>query len=198
MNIAILGGSFDPPHRGHTIIAKRLLKLNNFDQVWLMPLFQHPFNKSLSTPKERLEMTKLLEKDKIVVSDIEIKKRTTSYTIDTLNFLRKTNPKDKFYWIIGNDQIKNFTKWKKWNQIIDNFKLIIVPRRGSKKTEEEFKNLREQISSSRNITVINKGKFPPISISSTFIRKRIKNKKPISNMVPKEVERYIIQHKLYE
>jgi nicotinate-nucleotide adenylyltransferase len=75
MNIAILGGSFDPPHRGHVIIAKRLLKLTNFDEVWLMPLFSHPFNKNLSHPSKRLEMIMFLESGNVKVSDIEIRKK---------------------------------------------------------------------------------------------------------------------------
>jgi nicotinate-nucleotide adenylyltransferase len=198
MKIAILGGSFDPPHRGHTIIAKRLLKLNLFDRIWLMPLFEHPFNKNLSTPQERLEMTKYLESDKVKVSDFEISKKSTSYTIDTLKFLSKNNPQDKFSWIIGTDQVKDFTKWKEWREIVDNFKLIVIPRSGFKKAEKEIRNIAKQIKSPKNIVLIDRKKFPPIYISSTLIRKRIKDKGHISNLVPKEVERYIIQHKLYE
>lgn len=187
MNIAILGGSFDPPHKGHAIIANRLLKLFHFDRIWLMPCYQHPFSKSLSSADKRFKMTKYLEDDKIKVSDLEIKNKTISYTIDTLKFLTKKCPKDNFCWVIGADQIDNLTKWKKWQEIIDNYKLIVIPRTGFEKTQKKLKNM----------IPIDRKKFPPIYISSTLIRKRVKENKSISNMVPKKVEEYIIQNRLY-
>lgn len=198
MNIAILGGSFDPPHRGHVTVANRLLKLYCFDQVWLMPLFHHPFNKNLSAPDKRLEMTKYLEESPIKVSDLEIRKKTISYTIDTLRFLTKTRPEDKFCWIIGTDQIESFTKWKEWKEIVNNFKLIIVPRTGFNKARKLLKNITKQVAVAKNIILIDKKRFPPIYISSTLTRKRVKKNKSISNMVPKKIEKYIVKHNLYK
>ncbi len=197
MNIAILGGSFDPPHKGHTTIANRLLKLYHFDEIWLIPLFQHPFNKNLSTPEKRLEMTKYLEKGLVKVSDLEIRKKTISYTIDTLRLLAKTRPQDKFSWVIGTDQVNNFMKWKEWKEIINNFKLIIVPRTSFEKAEKELRNIAKQVAFPKNIDLIDKKIFPPIYISSTLTRERIKENKSISNMVPKKIEKYIIEHNLY-
>jgi len=197
MNIAILGGSFDPPHKGHAVIARRLLKSNYFDQIWFMPCYQHPFIKNPLSPDKRFEMTKFLENDNIKVSDFEIRKKTVSYSINTLGFLAKKYPKDKFCWIIGTDQIESLTKWKKWKEIINNFKLIIIPRSGFKKAEKELKNITEQVLSPKNIILIDRRKFPPVYVSSTLIRKKIKEKKSISNLVPKKIEQYIIQHKLY-
>jgi nicotinate-nucleotide adenylyltransferase len=197
MNIAILGGSFDPPHRGHAIVARRLLKLNNFDEVWFMPLFAHPFSKNLSHSSKRLEMTKLLESGNIKVSDFEIRKKTISYTIDTLRFLSKNNSQNTFYWVIGTDQVDDFTKWKKWKEIINNFRLIIVPRAGFKKAEKELKNIAKQVIANKNIILLNRKKFPPIYISSTLTRRKIKEGKSLKFMLPKKVEEYIIRNKLY-
>lgn len=197
MNIAILGGSFDPPHKGHAIIANRLLRLYRFDQVWLMPCYQHPFSKNLSSPDKRFEMTKCLENENIKISDLEIRKKTTSYTIDSLNNLTTQYPDYHFSWIIGTDQVGSFTKWKNWKEIVNNFKLIVVPRTGFKKAKEELKNISKQITALKNIVLIDKKNFPPIYISSTLARKKIKENKSISNMVPKGVEEYIIQNKLY-
>lgn len=198
MNIAILGGSFDPPHKGHITIASRLLRIYRFDEIWFMPLFQHPFNKNLSTPEKRFEMTKYLENGRIKVSDLEIKKKTISYTIDTLRFLIKNRPQDKFCWVIGTDQVNNFMKWKSWKEIVDNFKLLIVPRTGFQKAQKELKSIANQVAIPKNITLIDREIFPPIYISSTLIRKRVKKNKSISNMVPKKVEKYIIEHNLYK
>lgn len=197
MRIAILGGSFDPPHKGHVTIANRLAKLFHFDEVWLMPLFQHPFSKNVSAPDKRLAMTKYLENDRIKVSDLEIKKKTTSYTIDTLRFLSNNRPQDTFCWIIGTDQVESLTKWKEWKEIINNFQLIIVPRTGFKKAKLRLKNLSKQVAVPNNIVLVDRKKFPPIYISSTLARKKIKEKKSISNMVPKKIEEYIIRNKLY-
>ncbi len=196
MKIAILGGSFDPPHRGHVAIAKRLLKLFHFDQIWLMPLFQHPFSKNLSNPAIRFAMAKYLENENIKVSDLEISKKTISYTIDTLIFLTEKYPQDTFCWIIGTDQVNNFTRWKKWREIINKFKIIIVPRTGFKKTAKEIKNISKQIDNPKNIILVNKKNFPPVYISSTLTRKKIKEKKSISNLVPKKIEKYIIRLKI--
>lgn len=206
MNIAILGGSFDPPHKGHIAVANRLLKLYHFDQAWLMPCYQHPFikpstksvlGKNLLASDKRLEMTKYLENGNVKVSDCEIRKKKISYTINTLRYLTQKRPKDKFFWVIGTDQVDNFTKWREWREIINNFKLIVVPRTGFKKAEKELKNIAKLVVVPKNIVLIDRKRFPPIYISSTLTRKRIKEKKPISNLVPKRVENYIIQNKLY-
>ena len=117
MKIAILGGSFDPPHKGHIAIARYLLKFNNFNQVRLMPCYSHPFVKNLSVPSKRLAMTKYLENDNIKVSDFEIGKKTISYSINALKYLTNKYPKNKFSWVIGEDQVKDFTKWKGWKDI---------------------------------------------------------------------------------
>ena len=206
MNIAILGGSFDPPHKGHVAIANKLIRLFHFNSVWLMPCYQHPFNKNLSDPNKRLEMTKYLEKGPTKVSDLEIRKKTISYTIDTLRELAKKHPQDKFSWIIGTDQVDSFTKWKEWKKIINNFKLIIVPRTGFKKAEIKLQEISKQVLFPKNIISIDQKKFPPIYVSSKLTRERIKRNKSstdsvldksISNMVPKRVKDYIIENKLY-
>ncbi|MDP2637683.1 MAG: nicotinate (nicotinamide) nucleotide adenylyltransferase [Candidatus Levybacteria bacterium] len=198
MRIAILGGSFDPPHRGHVLIAKRLIKLLNFDEVWFMLCSEHPFNEKLSPQNSRFEMAKYLENKSIKISDFELNKKGTSYTVDTLSALSKMFYKNQFFWIIGSDQVRNFTKWKNWQEIIKKFKLIIVPRSHIGEVQVNLKEyILKKISRSRNIIVVDKKKFPLICISSTNIRKNIKEGKSILNMVSKKIENYIIKHKLY-
>jgi nicotinate-nucleotide adenylyltransferase len=163
-----------------------------------MPCYQHPFSKALSSPRRRFEMTKFLERKKIKVSDFEIRKRTTSYTIDTLRSLSKKYPGDNFCWIIGTDQVDNFTKWKKWKEIVSDFRLIVVPRTSWKKAKKKLEDIVKQITVPKNIISIDKKIFPPIYISSTAIRKKIKEKNSLANLVPKKVEEYIIKHGLYK
>ena len=128
MNIAVLGSSFDPAHNGHLKAARNILKSKMVDKIILMPVNIHPFAKKLIKPSHRFSMAKMLEEKNISVSDLEIKRGKISYTIDTLNELKKLYPKDHFVWIMGEDQIKNFTKWKSWQEIISDFGLIVVPR----------------------------------------------------------------------
>jgi len=101
------------------------------------------------------------------------------------------------YWIIGTDQADSFTKWKDWKEIVNNFKLIVVPRAGFKKAKKELKNISKLVGVPKNIILVDRKKFPPIYISSTLIRKKIKENKSISNMVLKRIEKYIIQNRLY-
>ena len=87
MKIAILGGSFDPLHIGHLFIATQVKEMFHFDEIWLMPCFQHPFDKQLSSATKRLEMLQTLNIPYIKISQFEIKNKKRSYTIDTLNDL---------------------------------------------------------------------------------------------------------------
>ena len=118
MKVAVFGGSFDPPHNGHLWLAKMILRRKFCEKAVLIPANMHPFAKKLSSANHRLAMTKLLENENIKVSDIEIRRGNISYSIDTLNELQKLYPQDDFVWIIGEDQIENFTKWKSWKEII--------------------------------------------------------------------------------
>lgn len=203
MIIGILGGSFDPPHNGHLHVAKMLLKQKLCQKVIFMPCFKHPFDKQLSKADHRLIMTKLLEKNNTKVSDIEIKRGRISYSIDTLNALRNQSPKDKLVWILGEDQIESFKKWKAWREIIEQFGLIVVPRqarppRGSPPvTPEVTEGLLGGEITNRYLKGVAFAHFKPLNISSSEIRKRIKEGLKIDGLVPKEVERYIIKHKLY-
>lgn len=196
MNIAILGSSFDPPHNGHLTIANNVLRSRIADRIILMPVNIHPFAKKLTPAVHRLKMAKLLEGKprtssvqgkNIEVSDLELKKKSTSYSIDTLEALQKKFPKDKFYWIIGSDYLDTFTKWKDWEKIISDFGLIVVPR-----------YLKPPRESQKNIIILSAKDFPPIDISSSEIKRRIKMGKTIKNLVPKRVENYIIENKLYK
>lgn len=191
MNIAILGGSFDPPHNGYVAIIKNVLGSQKARKIILMPTSIHPFGKKLTLSYHRSKMAKLLEGKNTKVSDFEIKKNSISYSIQTLKALQKQFPKDKIYWIIGTDNLKNFTKWKDWREIIEKFGIIVIPRRNFPVTEGLLGG------ESQNIIILTEKDFSPINISSSQVRKRIKEEKSIKKMVPREVEKYIIENKLY-
>ncbi len=197
MKIAILGSSFDPPHNGHLKIAQNILKSQKINKVILMPVNIHPFGKKLISPIHRLQMTKLLEGKNIEVSDLEINKNSTSYSIDTLKTLQQKFSTDKFYWIIGSDQIPSFDQWKDWQNILSDFGLIIFPRNTSVDITKEIKKIINGKQIGENLIILSIKDFPHINISSSEIKERVRMGKSIKNLVPKRVEEYIIQHKLY-
>lgn len=184
MKIMIFGGSFDPPHNGHVRIAKEVLEKKIVDKVWLVPHSEHAFNKQTSLAMHRLEMLKILAGKNIEVCDYEVKKGGKSYTIDTLEHFRKERPLDEFSLLIGSDQIGSFDKWKDYKKILNDFKVYVYPRVGYK-TDNLFKGM-----------VLLKD-VDETDISSTEIRDRLINEKPIENLVDKKIEDYINKKGLY-
>ncbi len=199
MKIAILGGSFDPPHLGHALVAEQVKQHLNIDQVWLMSCYEHPFEKNLSDPLHRLAMAKLLEDSALKASDFEIEQKKVSFTIDTLDTLSKKYPTDTFYWIIGSDQLKEFRNWKDWQRIIKDYRLIIYARdRVIPELEAKVKEALSTRTIPQNVYVLASENLLTSHISSTIIRQRVKKNLPIRSLVPKKIEDYIINHNLYK
>ncbi len=203
MKIAILGGSFDPPHLGHLFIAMQVKEILSMDQIWLMPLYQKSsqaevFHKTLTDVSNRLAMSRLLENDYIRASDFEIKHNHTSFTIDTLDTLTKQNPSDEFFWIFGSDQLASFQQYYKWKEIITKHRLIIFPREWIlPQFEEKVKQALQLQSIPENVIVLHEKGLLLTNISSTKIRERVRKHLPVKNFVPIGIEEYIKKHTLY-
>lgn len=204
MKIAILGGSFDPPHIGHILIAQQVKEILKIDEVWLMPLFQKTmqdkiFHKQLTPVEHRLSMTKSLGNNFIKISDFEIVHNQTSYTFTTLEEVEKCYPKDTFYWILGSDQLNDFRKYYKWKKLVQSKNLIIFPR------EHTLWHLGKRVKEAlqlqtipQNVIVLQNRDLMLTNISSTTIRDRIKEGLPVDFLIPKQVEEYIKKNKLYK
>lgn len=197
MKIGILGGSFDPPHIGHLLVAYQIREHLPLNQVWLMPCFQHPFGKKLSLPQIRLAMTKILEERQIRASDFEIKKGEVSYTIETLKSLRKLFPKEQFFWIISSDQLPEFHRWKNWRLLIQKFNWVIFPRDCQSDLEKKVKRYLKLKVIPKNIFLLDASDLIVTNIASAVIRKRVKRGLPISYLVPPKIEEFIGKNKLY-
>ena len=199
MRIAVLGGSFDPPHLGHALIARQVCEQLPIDKVWLLPCYNHTFNKTLSDAKDRLAMTKFLAKKDVTVSNLEIKTKASGATIETLENLAKQFPNDFFSWIIGSDQLWEFHRWDRWKEIIAKHKLIVFPREIALDNLADLTKKALKLSTiPKNITLMNSPQLILTNISSSAIRKRIKENLSIDLLVPKGVDEYIRKHKLYE
>lgn len=132
--IAFFGGSFNPPHRAHREVLEYLSGLNDFDGIWMVPAFSHPFEKDLAPFKDRLRMAELTAKglgDKVTVSDIEARlKLPKSYTIDVIRELKKRNPDCRFWIVVGSDCRKELPRWSRYDELKNEAGFFFVPRPG--------------------------------------------------------------------
>ena len=190
MKIGIYGGSFDPIHTGHAMVANFISQCNIVDEVWLMVSRQNPLkhHSTYASDKDRLDMVKLVAKTckNVKVTDIEIGMPLPSYTITTLMRLKELNPLHEFKIIIGSDSLINFQNWKDAEKIRKEFGVIVYPRPGYPLTgiEEE------------GMTFLTGA--PEFSISSSLIREYISSGWNINYFVPLSVSQYIKQNKLYK
>ncbi|NMC36112.1 nicotinate (nicotinamide) nucleotide adenylyltransferase [Candidatus Beckwithbacteria bacterium] len=185
MKIMLFGGSFDPPHLGHQEMVKRVLQLNLANQVCYVPCAKHPFAKNLLASKDRLAMLKLIQTTNTKVEDCELNSTGPSYSIITLQCLQKKYPQYQFSWLIGSDQLADFTKWKDYQTLLKNWSVYVYPRYNC-----PIKPLLPNMKVIANV--------PTIKYKSSQIRSLIKNNKSIIKLVDPQIAQYISKHHLYE
>jgi|GEM_PF-52228 len=196
MKIGILGGTFDPPHRGHLIIAQQLKEQLNLDEVWLMPVSAHSFDKKLSQVAHRFEMVKRMEEPGIRASNFEIELGGVSRTIYTMRSLKRSFTNDSFIFCMGSDLLQDFHKWDHWEVLLSENDVVVFPRGGidgfKEYVEKSFgKNRMERV------TVLDHKDLIVTNISSTQVRDRLKKTLPIHHLVASEVASYIEDNLLY-
>jgi nicotinate-nucleotide adenylyltransferase len=192
--IGLFGGTFDPIHTGHLIIAEVIREALQLDQVLFIPAKMHAFknNQYILSSRHRLRMLKLAIGDNpyFFISDLELKKEVTSYTIDTVRTLRQQHPVDqyKLYFLMGADNVAQFHKWKEPAELVKLCNFVVFGRPGF-------------YIESKSEPLVSKFQFvevPLLEISSTEIRTRLQQNLSIRYMVPPEVEAYIRAHALYK
>lgn len=188
--IGILGGSFDPPHIGHLIIAELAREQLLLDEVVFVPAFvpPHKMGRDASTALDRLRMTKLAVRGNTSfhVSDIEIRRKGVSYTVDTVNAFRRRDQTAKLFLIVGGDSVSQFWSWKAPGDILSNASLAMYGRSGYEKPKSD-----------RAAARVHHIQGPLLQISSTEIRRRIAGGKSTRYLVTEPVRSYINRHKLY-
>ena len=196
--IAILGGTFNPIHYGHLLIAQSVYLTKQFDEVWLMPAGNPPFKPEDAVGStDRLYMAYLAVKKTpyLKVSSLECETAETSYTYKTLEQLKVKYPGHEFWWIIGYDNLFSIESWREAGRILQNGRLVIVRR-----LTDDLPGVREklaQMQSKYNLKTILVDN-PIIQISSTMIRERIKNGEPIDFLLPRKAAAYIQKQGLYQ
>lgn len=206
--IGILGGTFDPFHKGHLHVAIQLLSKFPFKQIRILPCFE-PVHRvqPVAKAEQRLEMCKLgvENQEKLIVDEREIKRQGPSYMIDTLKSLREEFPTEPLLLIIGMDSFAGFTSWKNWEKIPEFAHLLIVNRPNvtlsSNKKLTSFTTSRlttniEDLKKQPN-GLIYVAEIPPSPVSATTLRERASNKEDISDFVTSEVLQYILTHHIY-
>jgi nicotinate-nucleotide adenylyltransferase len=190
MKTGLFFGSFNPIHTGHMVIAGYMLEYTDIEQIWfvLSPHNPHKKKESLLAYHHRLEMIYLAVGNdlRFKVSDIESKMPEPSYTVDTLSYLKEKYPGNTFGLIIGADNLKNFHKWKNFEEIVKNYHRYIYPR-----TDFEDINLQ----SLPNASLV---KAPKMEISSSFIRQAIFEGKDVRYFLPSKVYEYILKMNFYK
>ena len=193
MKVCLFGGTFDPPHLGHLIIAQTIFEAENFDQIVFVPAYQPPHKNGMkiSPVDQRLEMLKIAisENPNFIMSDLEIQRKGLSYSIDTIIEYKKQNnlSSDELFYLMGSDSLKQFKKWKDTKRIIDESRVIVAIRPGFRPSDIPNWILAK----------IQFASIPRIEISSTTIRDRWIDDKTIRYMVTEAVWQYINKNKLY-
>lgn len=199
MRVGIYGGTFGPVHNGHVAAAKLFMEQMRLDYLLVIPAALPP-HKQLDAgdnPIHRLHMCELAfaDMDGIVVSDMEIRRGGLSYTVDTLRELSR--PGRRLLLLCGTDMVLSFDKWHEYREILKLCYPVYMRRESDKMLDNLIVNkltqyYKESGKMFRRLT------GDPIEISSTEIRKRVREGKDISDMVPPLVESYIRNNKLYQ
>ncbi len=198
--IAIYGGTFDPVHVGHGLVASSVLRAGLADEVWLMVSPRNPLKqgRELSPEETRLAMARLAAQRMpgLKASDFEFSLPRPSYTAFTLKRLREAYPDCDFRILIGSDNWLLFDHWKEPRQIIADFGVIVYPRPDAP-VPEGFRPLRDMPEGWQKKVEFLPGEIPEARISSTYIRQTAAQGKSLAFLVEKEVEEMILREGLY-
>ena len=217
--IGILGGSFDPVHMGHIGLAEETYNKFNLDKILFIPVFQSPHKAyvpfaSVTDRKEMLRLA-LKENSGFIISDIEARIEKISYTIETLNYYESKFKNSELFFIIGYDNLLDFDSWKDSRKIMNKFNILVASRPGQQLISPEDKvlgffngdspyklsNIENGMkkflhSETRSTLVV--FDINPRDISSREVREKLAYGKPTKNLLPPEVEAYIIRHQIYQ
>ncbi|HJQ37154.1 MAG TPA: nicotinate-nucleotide adenylyltransferase [Thermoanaerobaculia bacterium] len=204
MNIGICGGTFDPFHRGHIDPIAAACDALAWDRILYIPAYKQPFktDREHAGGNHRFAMTVLgtLEREEMYVLDLELERGAISYTVDTLEELRKTYVDDTIDWIIGDDNLAQLLQWKSIDRIFElaNFCVLTRGAAGFSPPELRWAEAHRSTPATRpHCGAITFAENPTVPISSTEIRRRVASGESIEKLVDPRVARYIHHYGLY-
>ncbi|MGD6853699.1 nicotinate-nucleotide adenylyltransferase [Bacillus infantis] len=184
--IGILGGTFNPPHHGHLLIANEVLHSLSLDKVWFMPNQDPPHKKKswAASDQARVEMLELAIEGhpRFEIQTIEMERGGPSYTYDTMKLLKEQNKDTVFYFIIGADMIEYLPKWHKINDLLE----LAV-----------FAGVGRPSYNSRTDYPVVPVDVPQMDVSSSMIRERLSQGETVRYLMPESVRKYIEENRLY-
>ncbi|MCM1363492.1 MAG: nicotinate (nicotinamide) nucleotide adenylyltransferase [Faecalibacterium sp.] len=199
--IGIFGGTFNPPHKAHVYLAKQIKETAALDKIIVIPTFVPPHKQTheLQSGSDRLKMCRRTFTDSFFeVSAIELLRQGKSYTIDTLEEMKKRYPNDEFFLIIGSDMLLSFHKWYRYRDIISLCTLCVASREDSAGYETLCSYARDvlQLDVSNGDIIIST--LPPLEMSSTSIRQKIKNGEDMGGFLTDGVIEFIKEKGFYK
>lgn len=196
--IGIMGGTFNPIHIGHLMLAERAMEENSLDEIWLIPTGCSYMKKNLDVlpGEERYKMASLAVagNDRIKCLDIEIKRAGYTYSYETLEQLKEMYPMYEYYFIFGADCLFTIENWKCPERIFQSCNIIAAVRNDASMAEMEQKKMELEQKYQARITLLT---FPRLEISSTDLRERIRLGRSVCYMIPDNVISYIAENKFY-
>jgi nicotinate-nucleotide adenylyltransferase len=200
MKIGIFGGTFDPVHYGHLILAESCREECGLDQVWLLPaaISPHKQGQPPTGAEHRVAMLQLAigGHEQLRVETTEVERGEVSYTVDTLETLHERQPTDELFFLMGSDSLQDLPAWKQPERICELALPIVVRRPGA---GEPSMGVFEQLVSADRLEQIHRYSIdmPWVDISSSNMRQRVADGRSIRFRTPRAVEAYIASHGLY-
>jgi nicotinate-nucleotide adenylyltransferase len=199
--LGIFGGTFDPIHFGHLLLAEYCREVCRLDQLWFMPAIvaPHKQHREATPAATRIEMLQLAiaGHPQFHVSDLEIRRGGVSYTVDTLEALHQEFPRTQLFFLMGADSLEDFPTWRQPDRICELAIPVCVRRFGS--AEPDFARLAPWTSSARLAEIQNYAvAMPRIELSSTELRQRCAAGQSIRFQTPRAVEEFIRHHHVYQ
>ena len=191
MKICLFGGTFDPPHIGHLLIAQTVCEAENFDKILFVPAYSPAHKNGITSIDDRINMVKIAIKDnpKFEYSDVDVIRKGTSYSIDSIIDIKKKLKveKDELYYLIGSDSLIDLKNWKKPREILKEVKVIVAIRPGFRPSDIPHWILKD----------VHFANIPRFELSSSKIRSRWVEDLTIRYMVTLPIWDYINKNKLY-
>ena len=188
--IGVFSGSFNPIHVAHLMLANYITEYSHIDEIWFVVTPHNPLKatEGLADEKHRLQMCKMAvaSMEKLKISEIEFSMPKPSYTIDTLEKLETDFPEFDFTLLIGADNWSDLHRWKEYERLQKDFNILIYPRLG----HDVYIDSRYK----KNIRMCD---APILEVSSTFIRKSIREGKNMHAFLPSGIWEYMVEHRLY-
>jgi nicotinate-nucleotide adenylyltransferase len=196
VRVGILGGTFNPPHLGHLVCAQEAYLQMSLDRVMLIPARTPPHKPVDDEPgaEHRLELCRSAVggDDRFSVSDLEMRRKGPSYTVDTLEELNRRAPDSELFLIVGGDVAAGLPLWREPERVLALATLVVAKRRGTARARVD--DALDRLAGGERTVFF---RMPRIGISSTMIRRRVRLEQPITYMVPDAVAEYIERHRLY-